>query len=108
MGHYKSECRDLGFQPVRGFGVDGFWAKAFADIDADTARERCWSRWPAFAEGRRRSFADDDHQSPVSDPETANGLHPESFLLVGQAVIDGGWDKVGLEEELGGMPVPAH
>ena len=31
---------------------------------------------------------------------------PESFTKSMRAVTDGGWDKVGIEEELGGMPMP--
>ena len=31
---------------------------------------------------------------------------PEEFKKSVKAFIDGGWDKVGIDEELGGMPMP--
>ncbi len=40
------------------------------------------------------------------DPETHSVSLPESFKKSVQAVIEAGWDKVGIDEELGGMPMP--
>ena len=52
------------------------------------------------------SFADADRNPPVFDPKTHTVTLPESFKKSMRALFDGGWDKVGLLEELGGMPMP--
>ncbi|HNA51838.1 MAG TPA: acyl-CoA dehydrogenase, partial [Mycobacterium sp.] len=39
-------------------------------------------------------------------PETHTVSLPENFKKSVQAFIDGGWDRVGVSEELGGMPMP--
>ena len=107
MGHYKSNVRDQVFNLFEVFGVDRVLGEgAFADIDADTAREML-VEMARLAEGPvAASFADGDRNPPVFDPETHTVSIPESFKKSVKAVIDGGWDKVGLEEELGGMPMP--
>ena len=107
MGHYKSNVRDQVFNLFEVFGVDRVLGEgAFADIDADTAREML-VEMARLAEGPvAASFVDGDRNPPVFDPETHTVSIPESFKKSVKAVIDGGWDKVGLEEELGGMPMP--
>ncbi len=40
------------------------------------------------------------------DPETHTVKLPEAFKKSVRTIIDGGWDKIGLDEELGGMPMP--
>ena len=52
------------------------------------------------------SFADGDRNPPVFDPKTHTVTLPESFKKSVRAMLDGGWDKIGLDEELGGMPMP--
>ncbi|MCB0934707.1 MAG: acyl-CoA dehydrogenase, partial [Mycobacterium sp.] len=47
-----------------------------------------------------------DRNPPVFDPETHTVSLPENFKKSVQAFIDGGWDRVGVSEELGGMPMP--
>ena len=50
------------------------------------------------------SFADGDRNPPTFDPKTHSVTLPESFKKSVRAMLDGGWDTVGLDEELGGMP----
>src|SRR5690349_24955534 len=52
------------------------------------------------------SFADADRNPPVFDPKTHSVALPEPFKKSVRALLDGGWDKIGLDEELGGMPMP--
>ena len=52
------------------------------------------------------SFADSDRNPPVFDPETHTVKLPEPFKKSVRAITDGGWDKIGVAEELGGMPMP--
>ena len=52
------------------------------------------------------SFADADRNPPMFDPKTHTVTLPDSFKKSMRALLDGGWDKIGLDEELGGMPMP--
>ena len=107
MSHYKSNVRDQVFNLFEVLGVDRVLGEGqFADLDADTAREML-VEMARLAEGPvAASFVDGDRNPPVFNPETHTVTIPESFKKSVKAIIDGGWDKVGLIEELGGMPMP--
>lgn len=107
MSHYKSNVRDQVFNLFDVFGLDkALGAGDYADLDADTAREML-SEMARLAEGPiADSFTDGDRNPPVFDPKTHTVTLPESFKKSVRAAIDGGWDKVGLYEELGGVPAP--
>ncbi|HET9564819.1 MAG TPA: acyl-CoA dehydrogenase family protein, partial [Mycobacterium sp.] len=107
MSHYKSNVRDQVFNLFEVFGLDkALGAGEYADLDVDTAREML-GEIARLAEGPvAESFADADRNPPTFDPKTHAVTLPDSFKKSVQAVIDGGWDKVGIEEELGGMPMP--
>ncbi|MEO3758978.1 acyl-CoA dehydrogenase [Mycobacterium sp. B14F4] len=107
MSHYKSNVRDQVFNLFEVFGVDkALGAGDYADLDADTAKEML-AEMARLAEGPiAESFADGDRNPPVFDPKTHSVTLPESFKKSVRAVTDGGWDRVGIEEELGGMPMP--
>ncbi|MGB5113444.1 MAG: acyl-CoA dehydrogenase [Mycobacterium sp.] len=107
MSHYKSNVRDQVFALFDVLGLDkALGAGSFADLDADTAREMI-NEIARLAEGPiAESFADGDRNPPVFDPATHTITLPESFKKSVNAAIDGGWNKVGLDEALGGMPAP--
>ncbi|BBY98986.1 acyl-CoA dehydrogenase [Mycolicibacterium fallax] len=107
MGHYKSNVRDQEFNLFEVFGIDKALGKGkFADIDVDTAREML-AEMARLAEGPiADSFEDGDRHPPVFDPEAHTVTLPESFKASVRAAIEGGWNKVSLDEELGGMPAP--
>ncbi|CRZ16899.1 acyl-CoA dehydrogenase [Mycolicibacterium neworleansense] len=107
MSHYKSNVRDQVFNLFDVFGLDkALGAGDYSDLDADTAREML-SEMARLAEGPiAESFADGDRNPPVFDPKTHTVTLPESFKKSVRAAIDGGWDKVGLYEDLGGVPAP--
>src|SRR3984957_16624986 len=107
MSHYKSNVRDQVFNLFEVFGVDKALGEgAYADLDTDTATEML-GEIARLAEGPvAESFADADRNPPVFDPKTHTVTLPESFKKSVRAVQDGGWDKIGLDEELGGMPMP--
>jgi hypothetical protein len=107
MSHYKSNVRDQVFNLFEVLGIDkAFGEGDFADLDVDTAREML-GEMARLAEGPiAESFADADRNPPVFDPKTHEVTLPESFKKSVRAVSDAGWDKVGLDEELGGMPMP--
>jgi alkylation response protein AidB-like acyl-CoA dehydrogenase len=89
------------------FGVDKALGEgAYADLDTDTATEML-GEVARLAEGPvAESFVDADRNPPVFDPKTHTVRLPESFKKSVRAVQDGGWDKIGVSEELGGMAMP--
>ncbi len=107
MGHYKSNVRDQVFNLFEVFGVDKALGEGeFADLDADTATEML-GEFARLCEGPiGASFVEGDRNPPVFDPATHTVTLPEAFKTSVRTFIEGGWDKVGLIEELGGMPAP--
>ncbi|WP_137723919.1 acyl-CoA dehydrogenase [Prescottella subtropica] len=107
MGHYKSNVRDLEFNLFEVLGLDtplseGVWG----DLDADTVRDML-SEVARLAEGPLgEAFADADRNPPVFDPEKHEAMLPESFKASFKAMWDAEWYRMGLSEEIGGMPVP--
>ncbi|KAA8959052.1 acyl-CoA dehydrogenase [Mycobacterium sp.] len=107
MSHYKSNVRDQLFNLFEVFGVDrAFGEGDYRDLDVETATEML-GEISRLAEGPvADSFAEGDRNPPTFDPQTHSVSLPEPFKKSVRAVLDGGWDKVGLDEELGGMPMP--
>ncbi|OBK12405.1 acyl-CoA dehydrogenase [Mycobacterium asiaticum] len=107
MSHYKSNVRDQEFNLFEVLGVDKALGQGeFSDLDADTAREML-AEISRLSEGPvAASFVDGDRNPPVFDPAKHEVTLPESFKKSVNAVIEAGWDKAGLDEELGGMPMP--
>src|SRR6201988_5340892 len=107
MSHYKSNVRDQDFNLFEVLGVDKALGQGeYSDLDADTAREML-SEMARLAEGPiAGSFVEGDRNPPVFDPKTHSVTLRDSFKKSVHAFSDGGWDKVGLEEALGVMPMP--
>jgi alkylation response protein AidB-like acyl-CoA dehydrogenase len=107
VSHYKSNVRDQVFNLFEVLGMDKVLGQgAYSDLDEDTAREML-AEITRLAEGPLAdSFASSDRNPPVFDPETHSIALPEPFKKSVRAVMDGGWDKLGLDEELGGMAMP--
>ena len=107
MGHYKSNVRDQVFNLFEVLGLDkAFGQGAFSDLDTDTVQEML-GEMARLCEGPvADSFVEGDRNPPVFDPATHSVTLPESFKNSVHALVEAGWDKVGIEEELGGMPMP--
>ncbi|WP_102141377.1 acyl-CoA dehydrogenase [Mycobacterium hubeiense] len=107
MSHYKSNVRDQVFNLFEVFGLDKALGEGdYSDLDMDTAREML-TEMSRLAEGPvAESFAEGDRNPPTFDPKTHSVTLPEAFKKSVRATIEAGWDKVGIEEELGGMPMP--
>ena len=107
MGHYKSNVRDQVFNLFEVFGLDKSLGEgSYSDLDADTATEML-TEMARLCEGPiGASFVDGDRNPPVFDPNTHTVTLPEPFKASVRAYIEAGWDKVGLIEELGGVPTP--
>ena len=107
MSHYKSNVRDQVFNLFEVFGLDKALGQGdYADLDVDTATEMLGEAARLCEGPVAASFVEGDRNPPVFDPKTHSVTLPESFKTSVRAYIDGGWDKVGLIEELGGMPTP--
>ncbi len=107
MSHYKSNVRDQVFNLFEVFGVDKALGEGeFSDVDGETVHEML-AEVSRLAEGPvAESFVEGDRNPPVFNPETHSVALPKSFKHSVRALIDAGWDKVGLEEVLGGTPMP--
>lgn len=107
MGHYKSNVRDLEFNLFEVLDLEkplseGTWG----DLDADTIKNML-SEVARLAEGPLgEAYADADRNPPVFDPETHEATLPESFKKSFRAMWDAEWYRMGLSEEIGGVPVP--
>src|ERR1700747_1226858 len=107
VSHYKSNVRDQVFNLFEVLGVDKALGQGeYSDLDVDTAQEML-SEISRLAEGPvAESFVEGDRNPPVFDPENHSVTLPEGFKKSIRAVQEAGWDKVGLDEELGGTPAP--
>ncbi|WP_024795710.1 acyl-CoA dehydrogenase [Tomitella biformata] len=107
MGHYKSNTRDIEFNLFEVLEIqkpmaDGAWG----DLDEDTARTMI-DEVAKLAEGPlAESFADTDRNPPVFDPKTHTASIPEGFKKAFKSMWDGEWYRMGLADELGGIPAP--
>ncbi len=107
MSHYKSNVRDQQFNLFEVLGVDKALGEGlYSDLDADVAYEML-TEMSRLAEGPvAESFVDGDRNPPVFDPNTHSVELPEAFKKSVRTMIEAGWDKVGIDEALGGMPMP--
>jgi alkylation response protein AidB-like acyl-CoA dehydrogenase len=108
MGHYKSNVRDLEFNLFETLGLEKVLAdEAFGDLDGESVREML-SEAARLAEGPvAESFADGDRHPPTFDPDTHVVSLPEPFKKSLSAWRDGEWFRVGLNEDVGGVPAPS-
>ena len=107
MSHYKSNVRDQVFNLFEVLGVDKALGQGeYADLDAETVHEML-TEMSRLAEGPiAASFVEGDRNPPVFDPKTHSVTLPEAFKKSVRAYHEGGWDRVGVDETLGGMPMP--
>jgi alkylation response protein AidB-like acyl-CoA dehydrogenase len=108
MGHYKSNVRDLEFNLFELLALDEVLADdAFGDLDGESVREML-SEAARLAEGPvAESFAESDRHPPTFDPDTHVVSLPEPFKKSLRAWRDGEWFRVGLNEDVGGVPAPS-
>ncbi len=105
--HYKSNLRDIFFNlfEVLEVGAKVLGKPPFASVDEQTARDSL----KAFDEFARTSldssFADADRIGLKIDSK-GNVTLPDSLKKDLTAYYDGGWDRLGLPEALGGVGAP--
>ena len=106
MSHYKSNVRDLEFNLFELLDL-GKALDDYPDLDGDSVREML-SEAARLAEGPvAESFAETDRHPPTFDPETHVVSLPEPFQKSMRAWQQGEWFRIGLVEEVGGVPAPA-
>jgi alkylation response protein AidB-like acyl-CoA dehydrogenase len=107
MGHYKSNLRDIEFNLFEVFGADkALGTGPFADLDVDSARDVLKEVERLASNDLAASFTDSDRNPPVFDSEAGTVTVPESFRKSYLAYTEGGWDKLPLDAELGGIGAP--
>jgi alkylation response protein AidB-like acyl-CoA dehydrogenase len=108
LGHYIANVRDLEFNLFEVLDVGAVLGTGqYLDLDVDTVRT-ILSEAARLAEGPvAESFAFADRNPPVFDPDTHTiSVAPELAKTV-QAIKEAGWWRLGLAEEIGGMPAPS-
>ncbi|MET4429717.1 acyl-CoA dehydrogenase [Mycolicibacterium sp. 624] len=106
MNHYKSPLRDLEFNLLEFLDLPGTGLAGHYDLDSADIRELL-AEVAQLSEGPlAASFQIADRRPPTFDPATHAVTLPEPLRTSARALLDGGWDKLGIEEELGGLPMP--
>ena len=108
MGHYKTNVRDLEFNLFEVLELEKALATGeFGDLDVDSVHQML-AEAARLAEGpMAQSFADADRDPPTFDPATHTVSLPESFKKSVRAWHDGEWFRIGLDENVGGVPAPS-
>ena len=108
MGHYKFNVRDLEFNLFEVLDLEKALATGeFGDLDVDSVHQML-AEAARLAEGpMAQSFADADRDPPTFDPATHTVKLPESFKKSVRAWHDGEWFRIGLDENVGGVPAPS-
>jgi alkylation response protein AidB-like acyl-CoA dehydrogenase len=107
LGHYLTNVRDIEFNLFEVLNVGDVLASGgYGDLDADTVRTML-DEVARLAEGPvAESFASADRKPPVFDPEQHTISVPGELAKSVQAVKDAEWWRIGLPEEIGGVPAP--
>jgi alkylation response protein AidB-like acyl-CoA dehydrogenase len=108
MGHYKSNVRDLEFNLFEMLDLEKILAAGgFGDLDGDSVHQML-DEASRQAEGPlAESFADGDRNPPTFDPATHQVTLPEPFKKSFRTWHQGEWFRVGMPEEIGGVPAPS-
>jgi alkylation response protein AidB-like acyl-CoA dehydrogenase len=108
MGHYKSNVRDLEFNLCEVLDLEKVLATGeFGDLDAESVRQMLGEA-ARLAEGPlAESFAESDRNPPTFDPGSHTVTLPEPFKKSFRTWQQGEWFRIGLSEEIGGVPAPA-
>jgi len=108
LGHYIANVRDIEFNLFEVLKLDDVLASGgYGDLDLDTARTML-GEVARLAEGPvAESFAAADRNPPVFDPDRHTINVPGELAKSVQAVKNAEWWRIGIAEEIGGVPAPA-
>ncbi|AXO22898.1 acyl-CoA dehydrogenase [Mycobacterium avium] len=107
MGHYIANVRDLEFNLFEVLDVGAVLSSGgYGDLDEETART-ILAEAARLAEGPvAETFAFADRNPPVFDPAEHAITVPEELAKTVAALKEAGWWRLGMAEEIGGMPAP--
>jgi alkylation response protein AidB-like acyl-CoA dehydrogenase len=107
VGHYIANVRDLEFNLFEVLDIGAVLGTGgYSDLDADTVRT-ILAEAARLAEGPvAESFAFADRNPPVFDPAEHTISVPGELAKTIGAIKEAGWWRLGLPEEIGGMPAP--
>jgi alkylation response protein AidB-like acyl-CoA dehydrogenase len=107
LGHYIANVRDLEFNLFEVLDVGTVLGTGrYSDLDEDTVRT-ILAESARLAEGPvAESFAFADRNPPVFDPAAHTISVPAELVKTVDAIKEAGWWRLGLPEEIGGMPAP--
>lgn len=107
LGHYKSNVRDIEFNLFEMLDTDEVLKSgAFGDLDSDTVRVML-DEASKLAEGPvAAAFESSDRVPPTFDPDTHVVSLPDELKESVSAWTDAEWTKLGLGEDVGGIPAP--
>jgi alkylation response protein AidB-like acyl-CoA dehydrogenase len=107
LGHYIANVRDLEFNIFEVLDVGAVLGTGqYSELDADTVRTILSEAARLAAGPVADTFAFADRHPPVFDPAAHSiSVAPELAKTV-QAIKDAGWWRLGLAEDIGGMPAP--
>ncbi len=108
MGHYKSNVRDLEFNLFEVLELEKALATGeFGDLDGESVREMLQEAARQAEGPLAESFADADRNPPTFDPAAHTVSIPESFKKSLRTWQQGEWFRIGLDEDVGGVPAPS-
>src|SRR6201995_1008446 len=108
MGHYKSNVRDLEFNLFETLGLEQVLAdQEFGDLDGESVRQMLFEDARLAGGPVPEAFADVARHPPTFDPDTHVVSLPDPFKKSLSAWRDGEWFRVGLNEDVGGVPAPS-
>ena len=107
MGHYIANVRDLEFNLFEVLGIGAVLGTGgYRDLDEETVRT-ILAEAARLAEGPvAESFAFADRNPPVFDPAEHTISVPDELAKTVAALKEAGWWRLGMAEEIGGMPAP--
>ena len=107
VGHYIANVRDIEFNLFEVLDIGALLGSgAYSDLDEDTVRT-ILAEAARLAEGPvAETFALADRNPPVFDPAEHTISVPDELAKTVDAIKEAGWWRLGLTEEIGGMPAP--
>jgi len=108
VGHYIANVRDIEFNLFEVFRLgEVLDAGGYGDLDVDTMRTML-EEVARLAEGPvAASFVDADRHPPVFDPESHSISVSAELAKTVQTIKTADWWRIGIAEEIGGIPAPA-
>lgn len=104
MSHYRSNLRDIEFNLFEFSRIQDYSSPVWADLDRDTMTDMLVEIERLAREDYAASYVDQD-RIPLELVD-GNVTIPDSVKASVAAYREGGWDRIGLPEEMGGISPP--